>query len=79
MIILWISIWFVAGFLSVLTIRNIKERRRIEREMSEQMMLQYALREKTPAEISALCTTLGFQNAYRLILNDYKIKHSRKK
>lgn len=75
MIILWVSIWFVAGFLSVLTIRIVKEKRKIEREISEQMMLQYALREKTPTEINALCTTLGVRNAYRLILNNYKVKH----
>lgn len=75
MIILWISIWFISGFLTVLAIHNFKEKRKIEKEMAEQMMLHYALSEKTPTEISALCTTFGINQAYEIILNDYKIRH----
>lgn len=75
MIILWIIMWFIAGFLMTLAIHNFKEKRKIEREMAEQMMLHYALSEKTPTEISELCTTFGINQAYEIILNDYKIRH----
>lgn len=75
MIILWIIIWFIAGFLTVLAMHELKERREMEKAMMERLMLHKALCEKTPDEINALCTTLGFSQAYKLILNDYKIKH----
>ena len=78
MIILWYAMWLIAGFLTVLSIRNIKERREMEKDIMERVMLHKALSEKTPDEISALCTRLGFSRAYKLILNDYKIKHGYK-
>lgn len=78
MIILWYAMWFIAGFLTVLSIRNIKERHEMEKDIMERAMLHKALSEKTPDEISALCTRLGFSRAYKLILNDYKIKHGYK-
>lgn len=73
--ILWIVMWFIAGFLTVLAIRIFKERRETEKAIMEQLMLHKALSEKTPDEINALCTALGFSQAYKLILDDYKIKH----
>lgn len=75
MFILWTAMWFVVGFLTVLTIRNIKERRETEKAIMEQLMLHEALSEKTPTEINALYTTLGVRNAQWLILSNYKIKH----
>ena len=75
MIILWISMWFIAGFLTVGAICYFKEKREIEKAIGEQLMLHAAISEKTPTEISALCTTFGMSYAYERILNDYKIKH----
>lgn len=75
MTILWIIMWFIAGFFTVLAICNLKKRREMEKAMMEQFMFHKALSEKTPDEITALCTILGFSQAYKSILNDYKIKH----
>lgn len=75
MFILWIIMWFIAGFLTVGAIRYFKEKREIEKAITEQLLLHAALCEKTPTEINALCTTLGIDQAYEIILTDYKIKH----
>ena len=50
----------------------------MEKALMERLMLHKALCEKTPYEINALCTTLGFSQAYKSILNDYKIKNGYK-
>ena len=78
MIILWIIMWFIAGFLMTLAICNFKKRREMEKALMERLMLHKALCEKTPDEINILCTTLGFSQAYKSILNDYKIKNGYK-
>ena len=78
MYILWISMWFAAGFLTVGAIRYFKEKREIEKAITEQLMLHAAICEKTPTEINALCMTLGMNQAYENILTDYKIKHGYK-
>ena len=78
MIILWIIMWFFARFLMTLAICNFKKRREIEKALMEQLMFHKALCEKTPDEINALCTTLGFAQAYKSILNDYKVKNDYK-
>lgn len=78
MFILWLIMWFIAGFLTIGTIRYLKEKREIEKEMTEQLMLHEALKEKTLTEVNALFTTFGIDKAYKLLLNDYKIKHGYK-
>ena len=43
MIILWIIMWFIAGFLMTLAICNLKKRREMEKALMERLMLHKAL------------------------------------
>lgn len=78
MFILWIIMWFIAGFLTVGAIRCFKEKREYEKAITEQLMLHDAICEIAPDEFSALYTTFGLNQAYEIILTDYKIKHGYK-
>lgn len=73
MLFLW-ALSFAVGCLVAAIVYRVK-RKRVDKELAEQMMLQAAILEAGCEKVQALCTTLGFTKAYEMILIEYKNKH----
>ena len=65
-------ITFIVGFIVMTIVYKIKTKR-IEKQFTDEFIRQEALREIGQGTFIALCTTVGTEKAWEMIITNYKI------